>query len=273
MFFKRKKAIVGAALGLAIVVTVSGILGMKVRRDAGVQATRIETRNQMDVDQLLQESTLNEIVKASSKGVVSSETTKVAYITIDDGPSKYTNRLLNILKKNHVKATFFVIGPNMEKNKQEFRNIYNSGNSIGYHSMSHDIKKLYKSPQATLAEFDDCKAIMQKLVGDSSNLIRIPYGSKPYTPPASYNALVSNGYHIWDWNVDTLDWKSTSEQIVNNVMYYGKNSDELIVLIHEKEQSVRALDTIIRILENRGYDIRAISQEQTPKNFWEGNIK
>lgn len=78
---------------------------------------------------------------------------KVAYITIDDGPSKFTKQILDILDRNNVKATFFMINKNMNIYKDEVKRIQQDGHGAGFHSVSHDVKRLYKTPQATLEEF------------------------------------------------------------------------------------------------------------------------
>ena len=91
-------------------------------------------------------------------------------------------------------------------------------------------------------------------------------------PEGSYNKLMANDYLIWDWNLDTQDWKSSTSQIVSNILYYGRKRDELVVLIHEKEQSLNALNNIIRILKERGYTILPITENITPKNFWQENL-
>lgn len=198
---------------------------------------------------------------------------KIAYITIDDGPSKYTKQILDILDENKVKATFFMIDRNMKKYKEEVNRAINEGHSIGFHSVTHDISKLYENPETTLNEFETCKETLYNISGTISNLARLPYGSKPYMPKESYEKLIENKYLIWDWNLDTLDWKSTTDQIISNVLYYGRNRKELVLLIHEKEQSVEALDSTIRVLKERGYEILPITENCESKNFWKENLK
>ncbi|MDR1774538.1 MAG: polysaccharide deacetylase [Clostridioides sp.] len=197
---------------------------------------------------------------------------KIAYITIDDGPSQYTSQLLDILDKNNVKATFFMIGPNMKTYKDEVKKISDSGNSLGLHSMTHEVKSLYKTEKSTLEEFDTCNDILKEICGYKTRLIRIPYGSKPYMSESIYNSLVQNNYAIWDWNVDTEDWKSNTTQIVSSVKVAGSDKKKLIVLIHEKKQSVKALDDIISVLKSNGYKILPIKESYEPQNFWNNNI-
>lgn len=197
---------------------------------------------------------------------------KVAYITIDDGPSKYTDEILDILDRNNVKATFFMINRNMNAYKDQVIRIQQEGHGVGFHSVSHDVKTLYKTPKSTFEEFSTCRDTFNEITGETSNLIRIPYGSKPYTPEGSYKILVENGFLVWDWNLDTEDWKSTSDNIVSNVLLNGRNKDDLVLLMHEKKQTVEALEHIIMVLKERGYKILPITEDKEAMNFWNQNL-
>lgn len=197
---------------------------------------------------------------------------KVAYITIDDGPSKYTNQILDILDTNGIKATFFMIDGNMKKYPDEVKRVQEEGNSVGFHSVTHEVKELYKTPEATVKEFETCQETFLDLTGEVSNLIRVPYGSKPYMPEKSHEALAKNGYIMWDWNLDTQDWKGTTDNIVSNVLYYGRDNPNLVVLIHEKKQTVEALDSMIKVLKERDYNIVPISEDVKALNFWDKSI-
>lgn len=197
---------------------------------------------------------------------------KIAYITIDDGPSKYTDEILSILEKHKVKGTFFLIDRNMNIYPDKVKKIVDSGNTAGLHSVSHDINKLYKTSKSAKEEFDNNNKTFYKITGKYSNLIRLPYGSKPYASKESYNNLVSAGYKVWDWNIDTQDWKSSSTEIVENTITYSKNKNEIVILIHEKKQTVEALDSLISYLIKEGYNILPVTEKQEPKNFWLKNL-
>lgn len=198
---------------------------------------------------------------------------KIAYITFDDGPSKYTGQIISILNRYNAKATFFMIDSNMKKYPEQVNNIIENGNTPGFHSVSHDIHKLYKTNLSAKEEFDINSETFYKITGENTKIIRLPYGSKPYTPKDSYEALVEAGYKMWDWDIDTQDWKSNSVEIVDNVAKYSQNKDEIVILMHEKSQTVEALDSILKLLIEEGYVFLPISQDQEPQNFWSGNLK
>ena len=197
---------------------------------------------------------------------------KVVYLTIDDGPSEYTDEIIKILNKNNVKATFFMINNNMQAYPEQVKNIVKNGNTAGFHSVTHDIHKLYVSKTSAKEEFDTNQATFKKITGQTSKVIRLPFGSKPYTPRASYNALVDSGYKLWDWTLDTEDWRSTSSQIMENVKKYSSGSDNVVLLMHERKQTVEILDEMIKYLKSEGFEILPIKQSDEARNYWNGKL-
>lgn len=197
---------------------------------------------------------------------------KVVYLTIDDGPSEYTDEIIKILNKNNVKATFFMINGNMQAYPEQVKNIVENGNTAGFHSVSHDVHKLYVSKTSAKEEFDTNQATFKKITGQTSKVIRLPFGSKPYTPRASYNALVDSGYKLWDWTLDTEDWRSTSSQIMENVKKYSSGSDNVVLLMHERKQTVEILDEMIKYLKSEGFEILPIKQSDEARNYWNGKL-
>ncbi|WP_042274922.1 polysaccharide deacetylase family protein [Faecalimicrobium dakarense] len=247
-----------------------GIISSNIKIGYGYTKNHKDFRNEN-----LSDTTITEIIynttQEVNKGPMKSSG-KVAYITIDDGPSKYTDRIIEILDKYNAKGTFFMIDRNMKSYPEQVKNIVESGNTAGFHSVSHDIHKLYKKNISAKEEFDINRKTFYDITGQESSLVRLPYGSKPYTPSESYKALVDANYKVWDWNVDTEDWKSDSNKILENVKMYSKNEDDIVVLIHEKKQTVESLDKVLKYLSEQGYELLPISQSQDPKNFWIGNL-
>ncbi|MCB4302850.1 polysaccharide deacetylase [Clostridioides difficile] len=248
----------------------------------GVRVSSLNMKeNEISRNAKLSSSTITDIVSNTSievsKGPGKSSG-KIAYITIDDGPSKFTDQMIKTLNKYNVKATFFMIDGNMKEYPQQVKNIIKNGNTAGFHSVSHDIHKLYVTSTSAKEEFDTNDQTFYKITGKHSKVIRIPYGSKPYTPQASYQALVDAGYKIWDWDLDTEDWRSNSSQIVQNVKNHiknrkGEDKDQLVVLMHEKKQSAEALDSVLKFLSDEGYEFAPVDQNQIPKNYWLRNLE
>ncbi|EGT3847553.1 polysaccharide deacetylase family protein [Clostridioides difficile] len=248
----------------------------------GVRVSSLNMKeNEISRNAKLSSSTITDIVSNTSIEVSkgpSKSSGKIAYITIDDGPSKFTDEMIKTLNKYNVKATFFMIDGNMKEYPQQVKNIIKNGNTAGFHSVSHDIHKLYVTSTSAKEEFDTNDQTFYKITGKHSKVIRIPYGSKPYTPQASYQALVDAGYKIWDWDLDTEDWRSNSSQIVQNVKNHiknrkGEDKDQLVVLMHEKKQSAEALDSVLKLLSDEGYEFAPVDQNQIPKNYWLRNLE
>lgn len=204
----------------------------------------------------------------NSKIVEGEENEKIAYITFDDGPSRYTNKIIDILDENHVKGTFFMINDNMMVFKNVVRRMDSEGHGTGFHGVTHDINELYKTEDSAIEEFRTCSETFYKITGKKSRLVRIPFGSKPYMLENIYEKFVDEGFLVWDWTIDTEDWKSSEDQIVSNILYYARESDEIVILLHENQRTVDCLNNIIAILKERGYDIRPITEDVKPKNFW-----
>ena len=209
------------------------------------------------------------IISLTSKDVIEGEANeRIAYITFDDGPSKYTSKILDILDENNVKGTFFMLNDNMIVFKDKVIRMEKEGHGIGFHGVSHELKELYKTENSAIEEFKTCNRTFYKITGKTSRLVRIPYGSKPNMMESIYKKFIDEDFLLWDWTVDTEDWKSTEDQIVSNILYYAREKDRIVILLHENQKTVDCLPDIIKILRERGYSIEPITEDTKPINFW-----
>lgn len=182
---------------------------------------------------------------------------KEVYLTFDDGPSKYTNKILDELKKTNVKATFFILGTNIEGRENEIRRIYNEGHTIANHSYSHRYEDIYKNPEATLKEYNKTEKKLKKILGKdfNSNLFRFPGGSVGgyYEKQKKKSREYFNKKNIAfvDWNAltdDSVGADTTKEQIkVFNETRKGEKA--LIVLQHDSYTSDKTAGTVKVIIE------------------------
>lgn len=182
---------------------------------------------------------------------------KVVYITFDDGPSEYTDTLLNILKQHEAKATFFMIGSQLNQHKAAVKRLVEEGSYPGLHSMTHNYKKLYKSGSSAnfVKEFQKEQKMVKDIVGFTPDLIRAPYGSSPQIGETFRGDIAAAGFRMWDWTVDSLDWNlpGQPDKIVERVRS-SVHRDREVILMHEREQTVQALPRILKLLENKGYE-------------------
>ncbi len=186
----------------------------------------------------------------------------VIYLTFDDGPSAYTPRLLDILDKYGVKATFFVVG---YKDFSLVGEIAARGHAIGNHSYSHNYTSLYASKDAFFNELQACEAEIQKHTGYKTRLLRFPGGSSNSVSRVSMKELTKAveeaGYFYFDWNVDSKDAGGayTSEEVFYNVCSAVARRKVSVVLQHDtKGYSVDAVEKIIQWGLANGYTFAAL---------------
>ncbi|MEW9502433.1 polysaccharide deacetylase family protein [Jeotgalibacillus marinus] len=193
---------------------------------------------------------------------------KVAYITIDDGPSAYTESFLELFDLYNVKATFFMIDGNMKKHPNAVNKMLNEGHGIGLHSVSHDAKKIYASLNNVIDEMDEERKTLQALTGSDTTLIRTPYGSKPHLNDEWTASIQKLGYQIWDWNVDSEDWKNRDRRMVKTVIQEVRALElvekEPVILFHDTKATLEHIEDVIVFLLDEGYELRAIDESISP---------
>lgn len=196
---------------------------------------------------------------------------KVVYLTFDDGPSKYTDTIVDILKDRGIHATFFMIGTQLSEHEDAVNRTIEYGNYVGLHSMSHSKKKLYQSGSSDqfIKEYKQEQALMKNITGTTPWLIRAPYGSKPGIDADFRDKIVDAKFKMWDWTVDSKDWYYTGkpEKILQEVQRQV-HRDREVILLHEKSQTVQALPDLIDYLEKKGYAFAVYKPElHFPVNF------
>lgn len=193
---------------------------------------------------------------------------KIAYLTFDDGPSLVTPKILDILSKENVKASFFVIGKSVEAHPEIVKRAYEEGHYIANHTYSHNNSILYKSSESFASEVKKTDLAIGKAIGveDYSSLIfRFPNGfmSPQYKAKKKEAALILSqmNYAYIDWNCLNNDSvkKYTSSQLLNNLKQSSKNKDTLVILMHDTKDvsnSSLALEDSIEYLKSEGYSFR-----------------
>ena len=198
---------------------------------------------------------------------------KVAYITFDDGPSIYTEKLLDVLNEHEVPGIFFVLGSQFDfiPNFDVILNrIIDDGHYIALHTMTHDKNVLYrseKSPATFTEEMFTLRDEVAQLTGHVSNLCRAPYGKKGHFKVAHYKSVEEAGLYCIDWHVDSQDWaKQNAAQIYDEVIQgleEFEDNDEIVLLFHEYQRTVDALPDIINHLKEQGYTFKPYVEGKT----------
>lgn len=199
---------------------------------------------------------------------------KVVYLSFDDGPSVNTSQLLDILAKYDVKATFFMIGPHMNQYPAQVKRIAKEEQGMGLHGMTHRKEKFYASPSAALTEMKADQVILKKITGVVSNLIRVPYGSKPYFTKPFRDKMLHEDFKLWDWNVDSEDWRykensgKTYDSVMTQVHRLQKLKVNPVILMHDQKDTLKVLPRILESLQKEGYQFEIITKDIEPVNFW-----
>lgn len=197
---------------------------------------------------------------------------KNIYLTFDDGPSAYTGKLLDVLKKYNVKVTFFVTNQGLTNGYDHFiKRAYEEGHTIGLHTDTHDYKTIYQSEEAY---FNDLYAIQKKvkeITGEESKIIRFPGGSSntiskfnPGIMSRLTKAVEQKGFRYFDWNLDSDDAGSArnSAKVSANVIKGLGNGNNYVVLQHDiKNYSVEAVEAILQYGLSHGYHFRALTMD------------
>ncbi len=177
-------------------------------------------------------------------------------LTFDDGPGIYTERLLDCLKKNDAKATFFMVGSNVPYYKSAVKKMADMGCELGNHSYSH--ASFTSLSNASIAsEISRTSANIRQAAGRGPTLARLPYGNGH----ATSRVLSALGLPSIYWSIDTRDWANTGNpaHTVSEVLNNVRSGD--IVLMHDIHYStIVAAEQIIPELKRRGYQLVTVSQ-------------
>ena len=202
---------------------------------------------------------------------------KIVFLTFDDGASvTNTPKVLDILKENNVKATFFLLGDTIANGgdyaKELVKREYNEGHAIGNHSYSHDMHKLYPGRvldiNAFKEDYEKNEQYLKEILGDdfSTRVIRCPGGYmswKGMQPLDEY--LDKNNMASIDWNALSADAegkKKNAEELAEYAINTSKGKEMVVLLMHDtytKEETVKSLPTIIKYFKDNGYEFRTLS--------------
>ena len=184
----------------------------------------------------------------------------VAYLTFDDGlDRKVTPQVLDILKQYEVKATFFILGNSVSKNKDILKRIIDEGHNVGNHTYTHRKDIIYTNVKNFSDELAKTSKAIYDAVGIDPKLFRPPYGA-PYIRSQEYKDALAQ-YKIVLWNVDSMDSRVkgiTGSGIAAAVIGQLKNKQNAIILFHStsaREETAKALPEIIEYLMDNGYNI------------------
>ncbi len=197
------------------------------------------------------------------------------YLTFDDGPSIYTEEILDILDTYGVKATFFVVGKEDEASKERLKEIVERGHSLGMHSYSHKYAELYESRESFAEDFVKLRSYLEEVTGVTSSIYRFPGGSSNTVSEIDMHEFVD---YLESWDVQFYDWNVASgdggsrllsvDELVENSLDGIGERETTIILMHDsaaKPTTVEALPQIIEgILATEDTVILPITEDTQP---------
>ena len=198
--------------------------------------------------------------------IASNSNEKVAYLTFDDGPNiSVTPKILDILKEENVKASFFVVGKNVEAYPEIVKRSYEEGHFIANHGYDHNNSTLYKDSESFMNEIKKTDLAIGNAIGVQnycSHIFRFPNGfmspSNKAKKKEAAKLLQNIDYDYIDWNCLNNDSvkKYSSSQLLNNLIKSSKNKDVLVILMHDTKDvsnSSLVLKDSIKYLKQQGY--------------------
>lgn len=247
-----------------------------VIRETQMPSCLIETgflSNKAERRRLCQEEYQEQLAEGIAKGIDMSLHPKTLYLTFDDGPSEEnTNAILDILKEHDIKATFFLVGENVERYPDTAKRIAEEGHTIAIHCYNHDYEKLYKSVDSYLEDFYKAYDIVCQTTGVQAKLFRFPGGSINAYNKKVYADIIEEmtgrGFIYYDWNASLEDavGKSTPESLITNAVESTLGRKRIVLLAHDIVYNTRlCLEDLIEALPE--YNFAPLTEETAPVQF------
>lgn len=225
-----------------------------------------KTQEQKDAEKKTKLPQLTQEGKSNLENIYHSDTKRV-FLTFDDGPSEtVTPVVLDTLKKENIKATFFLLGSRVELNPELVKREYNEGHYLASHGYSHVYSQIYASPQSVIDEYNRSVTAIRNAIGEQQynpHLFRFPggyWGGKYAEVKKQAKQLLDENdiLHI-DWNALTSDaaGAKTTEQFIAELEKTVPKHNSVVVLMHDagnKQATANALPTIIKYFRDKGFE-------------------
>ena len=230
---------------------------------------RNDNHNQPDLG-----SVNKQIIDEENGIAMGNKDSKKVYLTFDEGyEAGYTEKILEVLKQNNVKATFFVVGKEDEESQEMYKRIVNEGHTLGMHSYSHKYSVIYDSLENFEDDLTKIQNYLYDITGEDCHYYRFPGGSSNQVSNTDMKEFIKylNDQDVtyFDWNVTSGDATSqayTADELVDNVLEDVVKYKTSVVLLHDantKETTVEALGPMIEALQAQGVELLPITEDTT----------
>lgn len=279
--------------------------GKMVQANKGIVASKVVTTNNIKEvttikeakEKVMEDKVIGKLLNVSSDGQKytydvkkirdmldnksESDGKKIAFLTFDDGPSTtVTPKILDVLKKYNIKATFCLVGQSINSNegsKKLVKRTFEEGHALANHTYSHNLKNLYPKNEINveyfMEEIEETNTAIKNVVGQDFNtrVLRMPGGymsREHYKDPnlAEFNTkLKEKDMYSIDWNAydfDSEGSRKNASELLNEVKKSVGTKEKVVILMHDtygKEETAKALPQIIEYLKDQGYEFRTLS--------------
>lgn len=192
---------------------------------------------------------------------------KIMYLTFDDGPSEYTNQLLDLLSQHQMKATFFLLESEMKRYPDVIQRMVDEGHAIGVHGVSHEKDTFYRGSCGPVNEMRKANETLEDIIGKRTPLIRTPYGSYPYLTKPQRQELFNESFIIWDWNIDSRDWSFRCPEktfCYTTKMIRESKKEPKVILFHDIKYVVQTMKLFLNWMDDNCYTSQAITPDLEP---------
>lgn len=295
---KFLKRFILTVLFLAILVPIIICIMLMVRMNR-LESEVTDLRNQLQTrteNNTLEESNLTEMEQSAYQETVMAETAaakqldnqsqvvttvsengtiteRKVYLTFDDGPSIYTDEILDILANYNVKATFFVVGKEDQALLPMYKRIVEEGHTLAMHSYSHKYEEIYASAESFVTDFRKLQDFLYENTGVRTVFYRFPGGSSNTVSSVPVEELLSslseNQITYFDWNISSKDASTSfvgAREIANNVLANLESYSTPMILFHDaadKRTTVEALPIIIEQIQKMDNTVLLPITEET----------
>lgn len=277
--YKNKRNIIIAIFSIVVIIIVGLIIKENYRKSefnnhylAYKEQAEQAQKKQEELEELEKEKIkemlpqLTDEGKANLANIYHSETKRV-FLTFDDGPSQtVTPKVLDTLKSEKIKATFFLLGSRVELEPDIVKREYEEGHYLASHGYSHVYSQIYASPQSVLDEYNKCISAIRNAIGQpeyNPHLFRYPggyWGGKyASVKKEALQLLEQNDILHIDWNALTSDaaGAKTTEEFISELDKTVPKHNSVVVLMHDagnKTATANALPTIIKYFRDQGFE-------------------
>ncbi len=273
-----KRIIIGVIIALLVVPSILSVF-LLLKVNSLEREIQILSKERVKTEESRKTAAVEK--KKNKPSVTAKPAVKKVYLTFDDGPGVQTEKILDILKKNKVKASFFVTGKEDSQAKKIYKRIVEEGHTLGMHSYSHIYDVIYETEKSFTEDLDRIYKCLYDNTGVYPKFYRFPGGSSTSNTEMPIQTFIDvlneKKISYLDWNVISPDINNsgvTKSQIVSGIIQGVEAYDTSVVLMYDvadRPMTVKALPSIIKELKERNYELLPVDESMTLIHHNNGN--